>query len=74
MIHVISKCATIIFIGKRRKITAIGDSNKVILVQPAPEALAPIFGDEGGEVHDRVMAKMRSLYFGREDAIVFRRN
>lgn len=66
MILVISKRATMIFIGKRRKITAIDDSNKVILVPLAPEALAPIFGGEGGEVHERVMAEVRSLYFGEK--------
>lgn len=64
--YVVSKGATIIFIGKRWKITAIDDSSKVILVQPAPEALAPIFGGEGGEVHDRVISKMRSLYLGEK--------
>lgn len=64
---VVSKGSTIIFVGKRWKILEIDSRGKVILVEPAPQALAPVFGGDGGEVHDRVVEEMRSLYL---DSIV----
>lgn len=52
----------IIFSGRRWEIVRINIENKSIYVKPAHAGRAPIFGDLGCNVHDRVRQEMRHVY------------
>lgn len=52
---------TIIFSGRRWKILEIDDRARTILVQPTKAAMPPKFSGGYGGVHDRIVAKMRSV-------------
>ena len=54
--------ATIIFAGKRWRVTAVDPAAKVIEVKPDPTGQPPKFSGSAGLLHDRVAHKMRALY------------
>ena len=53
--------ACIVFAGKRWRITAIHNSEKVIEVVADPKGLPPKFLGPGGVVHDRIVQKMKDV-------------
>lgn len=54
--------STIIFAGKRWRVTAVDPAAKVIEVKPDPTGQPPKFSGSPGLLHDRVAHKMRALY------------
>lgn len=54
--------ATIIFAGKRWRVTAIDDRVKTIEVRPAESGLPPVFGGSGGDIHDTIVKEMLAVY------------
>lgn len=56
--------STIIFAGKRWRVTGVDPSAKVIEVTPDPTGQPPRFSGSPGLLHDRVAAKMRGIYKG----------
>ena len=55
---------TIIFSGRRWRVTAIHDREKVIEVVPDPTGRPPSFGGSGGLIHDKIVEKMREIFDG----------
>jgi ATP-dependent Lhr-like helicase len=53
---------TLVFAGKRWKITEVDDERKVIYLVPAGGGRPPSFGGGGAAVHDRVRREMRAVY------------
>jgi ATP-dependent helicase Lhr and Lhr-like helicase len=53
---------TIIFSGRRWQVVEVDDSSKTITVIPAGAGVPPLFGGEGGNLHDTVVAEMRRIY------------
>ena len=58
---ILSDGSTIVFAGKRWRVTAIHDAEKVIEVVSDPAGKPPKFGGTGGVVHDRIVQEMRSV-------------
>ncbi len=56
--------STIIFAGKRWRVTGLDPSAKVIEVTPDPTGQPPRFSGSPGLLHDRVAEKMRGIYKG----------
>ena len=54
----------IIFSGRRWRITAVHDRNKVIEVVADSAGLPPSFGGDGGLIHDRIVEKMKEIFSG----------
>ena len=61
---VLSPDMTIIFSGRRWRITEIHDEQKVIEVTADRTGRPPLFGGDGGLIHDRVVEKMKEVLFG----------
>ena len=61
---------TLVFAGRRWKVTAVDEERKVISVMPAGGGKPPAFGGSGAVVHDRVRQEMRAVYLG-DDAPPF---
>ena len=57
---------TIIFSGRRWRITEIHDREKVIQVKADPAGRPPRFGGSGGLIHDRVVSKMMEVLSGSD--------
>ena len=55
---------TIVFSGRRWRITRINDRDKVIEVAADRVGQPPSFGGAGGAIHDRVASKMRVVLLG----------
>ena len=55
---------TIIFSGRRWRITAVDDRGGVIEVTSDRTGRPPVFGGSAGLVHDRVAEKMKDVYTG----------
>ena len=51
----------IIFGGRRWRILDVNEEDRVILVAPSSGGKVPIFGGDGGHVHDKVRSTMRHL-------------
>lgn len=52
---------TLIFSGRRWEVIELDDRAKVIVVKPAKAGVPPRFGGDPGDIHDRVVAKMRDV-------------
>ena len=52
---------TIIFVGRRWRIVEVHDREKVIQVSPDHAGKPPVFGGEAGDVHKKVIERMRSV-------------
>lgn len=52
---------TLIFSGRRWRVLAIHDRDKVVEVSPDPSGVPPSFGGEGGIIHDTVAQRMRTV-------------
>ena len=57
---------TIIFSGRRWRITQIHDRDKVIEVTSDPTGQPPRFGGGGGLLHDRIVEKMKEVLSGTD--------
>ena len=57
---------TIIFSGRRWRITQIHDRDKAIEVTSDPTGQPPRFGGSGGLLHDRIVEKMREVLLGTD--------
>ena len=57
---------TIIFSGRRWRITEIHDREKVIQVKADPAGRPPRFGGSGGLIHDKVVSKMMEVLSGSD--------
>lgn len=55
---------TIIFSGRRWRITEIRTSEKVVAVVGDASGSAPVFGGDAGPIHDRVIGRMRDILSG----------
>ena len=53
---------TIIFSGRRWRVAAVVDREKLIEVEPSAAGRPPPFGGGGGDLHDAVAEAMRDLY------------
>ncbi len=56
---------TIVFSGRRWRITRIHDRDRVIEVAADRVGRPPRFGGSGGAIHDRVASKMRDVLLGK---------
>ena len=52
---------TIIFAGRRWLVLSVDADARVVLVKPSNAALPPLFGGDGGALHDRVAETMRDV-------------
>lgn len=52
---------TIIFAGRRWLVLSVDADARVVLVKPSNAALPPLFGGDGGALHDRVADTMREV-------------
>ena len=57
---------TIIFSGRRWRITRIHDKDKVIEVTSDPRGRPPLFDGDSGLIHDRITEKMRQVLLGTD--------
>jgi len=53
---------TLIFSGRRWEVIELDDRAKVIVVKPAKAGIPPRFGGDPGDIHDKVIAKMRDIF------------
>ena len=66
VIMILTPGMTIIFSGRRWRITEIHDKDKVIEVTADRTGRPPLFGGDGGLIHDRVVEKMKEVLFGTD--------
>ena len=66
VIMVLTPGMTIIFSGRRWRITEIHDKDKVIEVIADQTGRPPHFGGDGGLIHDRVVEKMKEVLSGTD--------
>ena len=52
---------TIIFVGRRWRVLEVHDREKVIEVTPDDAGKPPIFGGDPGEIHEKVIQRMREV-------------
>ena len=64
VIMILTPGMTIIFSGRRWRITEIHDNDKVIEVTADQTGRPPLFGGGGGLIHDRVAEKMKEVLSG----------
>lgn len=57
---------TIIFSGRRWEVLEIRDREKIVIVSPSRAGVPPLFGGEGGDLHDIVAAEMQRIYQSSE--------
>ncbi|ERP97791.1 hypothetical protein Q669_21535 [Labrenzia sp. C1B10] len=55
---------TIIFSGRRWEVVELHDQEKVLMVKPSRQGVAPVFGGDAGEIDDRVIEKMFEILEG----------
>ncbi len=53
---------TIILSGRRWQVIEVRDREKVVVVSPSHSGVPPMFGGEGGDLHDVVAAEMKQVY------------
>lgn len=58
---------TLIFAGRRWRITSVDDDARVITVKPTRAGKPPYFTSHGGGVHDHIVKKMREILAGDEN-------
>lgn len=63
---VLAEGMTIVFSGRRWRIEAVRDEEKVIEVAPDPTGKPPQFGGDACDLHDTVVAEMRRVLAGRD--------
>ena len=66
VIMILTPGMTIIFSGRRWRITEIHDKDRVIEVTADRTGQPPRFGGDGGLIHDRVVEKMKEVLFGMD--------
>ena len=66
VIMILTPGMTIIFSGRRWRIIEIHDKDKVIEVTADRTGRPPLFGGNGGLIHDRVVEKMKEVLFGTD--------
>lgn len=64
VIMILAPGMTIIFSGRRWRITDIHDKERVIEVTADRVGRPPLFGGDGGLIHDRVVEKMKEVLLG----------
>ena len=64
VVMVLTPGMTIIFSGRRWRITEVDDEHKVIEVTADRTGRPPLFGGDGGLIHDKVVKKMQEVLFG----------
>ncbi len=64
VVMILAPGMTIIFSGRRWRITDIHDKDKVIEVTADRVGQPPRFGGDGGLIHDRVVEKMKDVFSG----------
>lgn len=52
----------LIFSGRRWQVVELHEAEKVILVKPAEAGMPPKFGGDPGDIHDRIIQRMFTLY------------
>ncbi len=57
---------TIIFAGRRWLVLTVDADARVVLVKPSNAALPPLFGGDGGALHDRIVEAMRAVLAGAD--------
>ncbi|MCY1291088.1 hypothetical protein D9M70_402620 [compost metagenome] len=63
----LAKGETLIFAGRRWKISEIDDAAHVITVRPAKFGKPPYFPGNGGLIHDRIVSMMRHILTATEE-------
>ncbi|GAB4119091.1 MAG: DEAD/DEAH box helicase [Rhodothalassiaceae bacterium] len=63
---VLTEGMTIVFSGRRWRIEAVRDEEKVIEVAPDPTGKPPQFGGDACDLHDAVVAEMRRVLAGSD--------
>ena len=66
VVMILAPSMTIIFSGRRWRITEIHDEDKVIEVIADRVGRPPPFGGDGGLIHDRVVEKMKGVLSGAD--------
>ena len=66
VVMVVTPGMTIVFSGRRWRITRIHDGDRVIEVTADRVGQPPKFGGAGGAIHDRVANKMREVLLGED--------
>ena len=66
VIMILTPGMTIIFSGRRWRITDVHDKDKIIEVTADRTGQPPPFGGDGGLIHDRVVEKMKEVLFGTD--------
>lgn len=62
IVNVMAPGMMLIFSGRRWVIQEIDDKDKVILVSPSKGGTPPIFGGDPGDIHDRVVERMFTIF------------
>jgi ATP-dependent Lhr-like helicase len=62
ILTVLAPGMTIIFSGRRWQVLEVLDREKIVVVTPSTAGVPPMFGGEGGDLHDVVVAEMRKVY------------
>ncbi len=60
--NVLAKGMTIILSGRRWEVLGVDDIEKVITVTPSAAGRPPVFGGDPGDVHDRVINRMKTVF------------
>lgn len=66
ILAVLAPGMTIIFAGRRWQVLEVLDREKIVVVSPSTAGVPPMFGGEGGDLHDMVVSEMRKVYRGTE--------
>lgn len=64
--NILAPKMTIIFSGRRWEVVEVSNGDKVILVKPSSAGALPTFGGDPGDIHDRVIQKMRDIFTGND--------
>ena len=62
ILTVLAPGMTIIFSGRRWQVLEVLDREKIVVVTPSTAGLPPMFGGEGGDLHDMIVSEMRKVY------------
>lgn len=66
ILAVLAPGMTIIFSGRRWQVLEVLDREKIVVVTPSTAGVPPMFGGEGGDLHDMVVSEMRKVYRGTD--------